>query len=259
MKKLKRKIKEEAELVSESLTNLMFYFKSYFEMANVKLAILLLFLVLNANGRVVTKEYSTQRVIDDSIVEEYQNDYLVTSIRDRANKELIVEVSKYIDSVAPSNQLSPEILVSVCQKYELDVVFVLSQALLESHFGTKGIAARTNSIFNVGTYDDGQILYRYKHPNESIEPYAQLLVKRYLVDKEISNLLEDKGYTNVNGYRFASSKRYEASLRKLMIKIDMETSINMLQTVVNMDDKTVLAFFGPEEELDNSLYLTAMK
>lgn len=253
------KIKEEAELVSEALFSLTFYFKTFFEVINVKILVLFLFLVLNVNGNINSNLYENRNSdLYTADIQKLNKDIFVNGIRNKAQNQLIIEVDNYIDSMASNNKLSAKNLVNVCQKYDLDIVFVLSQALLESHFGTKGIAATTNSIFNVGTYDDGQILYRYKHPDESIEPYAKLLVNKYLVDKEILNLLEDKGYTNINGLRFASAKKYESNLRKIMIRIDLETDINMLQKVVSMDDNTLMAYFGPDKELDYSDQLYAM-
>ena len=47
------------------------------------------------------------------------------------------------------NYNGAKILIDVCQKYGLSIKFVLAQGQLESHFGTKGLARKTNSIFNV--------------------------------------------------------------------------------------------------------------
>jgi len=119
----------------------------------------------------------------------------------------------------------------------------LAQGMLESHLGTKGKAKETNSVWNVGTYDNDRILYRYKDPNESIEPYLELLKKEYLINitsngdtiyKDLHHLVEDKGYINYKGNRFSSAIGYENSMRKLIIKIDMETSIRFYQSIMQM-------------------------
>ena len=175
------------------------------------------------------------------------------SVKKRAEDNLILEVDKYIKSKAPESKLSAENLVKVCIKYDLDITFVLAQGLLESHYGTKGIAATTNSVFNVGTYDDGQILYTYDTPDQSVEPYAKLLHEKYLLlgdsiqanDKKLSHLIKDRGYKNASGHRFATAKRYEKALRDIMVEINMETSIKLYQGIVDLNDYDILAYFGP--------------
>jgi len=218
--------------------------------SNLKILTLLIFLFLNVNGNMITNPETISNVsgLNLSIYGDL--------IRYKAKINLVNEINNFIDSIAPENKLTPLLIVDVCKTYNLDIIFVLSQALLESHYGTKGKAKETNSIFNVGTFDDGQILYRYEHPDNSIEPYAKLLVNRYLNDKPLSKLIKDKGFVNDKGYRFASSRIYEASLRILMIKIDMHTDINMYQSISNMDNKSIYAFFGPSNPINfcNELY-----
>lgn len=129
----------------------------------------------------------------------------------------------------------------------------LAQGILESHLGTKGIAKTTNSVWN-GTYDDGQILYTYGTPNESIEPYLALLKDKYLmkitsngdtIQTGLHTLLDDRGYKNMHGNRFATARGYENALRKIIIKIDLETSISMHQSIANLKKEEILAYFGP--------------
>jgi len=181
----------------------------------------------------------------------------VASVKKRANEKLIKEVESYINKMAPDSRLSAELIVKVCDDYDLDIIFVLAQGLLESHFGTRGKAVETNSVWNVGTYDNGHIKYWYNDPNESVEPYAKLVHEKYLMladsidvnDKGILELVQDRGYTNYNGRRFASAKKYESSLRTLIIKIDMETSISLYQDISRMKEGEILAYFGPPEDI----------
>jgi len=166
-------------------------------------------------------------------------------VRNRLQEKLVTEVGVYIETMAPTSKVSPETLVEMCQKYNLNIIFVLAQGLLESHFGTRGKSVTTKSVFNVGTYDDGKVAYRYKNVNESIEPYMKLLREEYLVNKEISQLIKDRGYKDVNGYRFATSVNYEQQLRKLMIDIDMQTPIKMYQDIINLNNDQIISYFGP--------------
>ena len=53
--------------------------------------------------------------------------------------------------------------------------------------------------------------YIYQYPNESIEPYLQLLTNRYLVNKMEYDLFEN--YVDINGSRYASDPDYESKLK----------------------------------------------
>ena len=257
MRKLEKKqIKEGASKVLEALI----------KFANPKgflkkiLMITILFLFSNVNSK--TQENSTNSFDYQSI--QTENQIYVESVKTKMKSRLIEEVDDYIKKITPDSKLSPEHLVTKCIEYDTDIIFVLSQGLLESHFGTKGKAAKTNSVWNVGTYDDGTIKYWYDDPNESLEPYLKLLNEKYLINitskgdtiyKDIHHLVEDRGYKNYYGARFASARGYENGMRKLMVKIDMETSISFYQDIINMADEDLLAYFKPKTEIDyNEFY-----
>lgn len=140
--------------------------------------------------------------------------------------ELVIAVSDYITTHDNNSQLSANLIISLSDLYDINLKFILAQAHLESHFGTQGLAKHTNSIFNVGTYDDGQILHRYEHPNESIEPYLQLLRNNYLIDKTEEDLLEK--FIDRNGSRYASSQQYEKDLSRIIRNIERKTPIDSL-------------------------------
>jgi hypothetical protein len=59
-------------------------------------------------------------------------------------------------------------------------------------------------------------------------------------------LVQDRGYINYQGNRFASARGYENGMRKLMVKIDMETSISFYQDFLKLDDYEILSYFNPE-------------
>lgn len=186
----------------------------------------------------------------------------VESLKEKMRVRLVQEVGYFIESQAPASQLSPDHLVSKCLEYNVDIIFVLSQGLLESHFGTEGLAARTNSVWNVGAFDNQRPKdkYWYKTQDESLEPYLQLLTRDYLIHivqrgeavdtiyKELQDLIEDRSYVNYAGKRFASARGYENAMRKLMVKIDMGTSISFYQEVLKMPDSQILAYFKPDYE-----------
>lgn len=147
--------------------------------------------------------------------------------------KLVKEVKHYIDSVAPTSTLSGYAIVDMTEKYDLDIKFVLAQGQLESHFGTTGIAIKTNSVFNVGAYDNMKFeningKFKYKHPDFSIEPYMQLLYKNYITGSKTELDLMAK-YVTKGGKRYSSNNNYEMELMNLYKKIDETTNISRLQ------------------------------
>lgn len=158
--------------------------------------------------------------------------------RQKAEKELVAEVDSYIKSVAPKSKVKGKYIVRNCLKNNIDIKFVLAQGHMESHFGTKGTAYQTHSIFNIGAYDgmsSDKIInrgFKYKNPNHSIKPYIKTLKDNYLVNgKTTKDLL--KNYVNKNGKRYATDKHYEDNLKTLYNNIkentDIDTKINRIK------------------------------
>ena len=181
---------------------------------------------LRANHQI---EYEKYTYPYDCMMEAELN-YLETKI------QLTKEVQSYIDKVAPTSNIRGYAIVDECEKYNVDVCFVLAQAEIESHFGTKGLGSKFNNVFNVDVHDkvkgkkDMNKKYIYQYPNESIEPYLQLLTTKYLVNKLESDLLIK--YVDINGSRYASDTDYEAKLRSKYNSIVDNTNIVQLQGMV---------------------------
>lgn len=159
--------------------------------------------------------------------------------------ELANEVDNYIKTVAPTSLVNADYLVEGCKNYNVDLIFVLAQGTLESHFATKGVGGKINSIFNVCVYDNiksGNGVsknYRYSHPDDSIEPYLQLLTESYLVDgKTESDLLVN--YVNKHGQRYATYPHYEKRMASIMKHIKTTTKIDSLQTAYTSMDAILL-------------------
>ena len=150
---------------------------------------------------------------------------------DSAREALATEIDKYINTVAPNADIDALNLIDLCDQYNVDIRLALAQGHIESHFGTKGTAARTNSVFNVGAYDghsaDKQIKngFGYKHPDYSIEPYLKLLTSRYLIDGKTEQDLLDN-FVDKNGKRYASSTTYEAKLKAKWTNMDSIADIS---------------------------------
>lgn len=152
------------------------------------------------------------------------------------NKSKLADaVQEYIHQVAPTSDLSGAILIDECEEYSVDVIFALAQGENESHFGTAGLAAKTNSVWNVGAYTNytfDEILkkYKYHHPNESIRPYLELLTTKYLTVGCEEALMHK--FVDRTGKRFATEPTYEERLSHKYKVIASETPIDSLQQQV---------------------------
>ena len=152
-------------------------------------------------------------------------------------KDALVEaVDHYIDSIAPGSCLNGIRVVEICNEYEFDIMFALAQGQLESHFGTEGIAAKTNMVWNVGAFDNksAEDIIKDKnkntapsHPDKSIEPYIKLLYSTYLVDGKTEKDMFIN-YVDKNGKRYASNPNYESSLLGIYERMKKETNIDEL-------------------------------
>ena len=133
-----------------------------------------------------------------------------------ARSEFVDAVDSVMRVVAPNTCLNAIHVLKNCEEYNIDIFFVLAQGMKESHFGTRGMAAKTNSVFNVWAYDGKSYKQinkkgKYGHPDMSVEPYMKLLKTRYLVNgKTESDLMIE--YVDKNGHRYASAEDYEDSL-----------------------------------------------
>lgn len=180
-------------------------------------------------------------LISDEILDNLQSEYSIEYTRDvyihrleskydASREELAIEIDNYINSIAPTADLDALNLIDLSSKYNVDLRLILAQGYVESHFGTKGTAAKTNSVFNVGAFDGHSASmqikngYGYRHPDFSVEPYLKLLTRRYLIEgKSEEDLLES--FVDKNGSRYASSKNYENMLKARWREIDSLTNI----------------------------------
>lgn len=158
----------------------------------------------------------------------------VPSLSDSIRAELVNETNQYISQSFPKSKLTGEALVAACEKHDFDICFALAQAEIESGLGTAGKAKRTNSPWNVGAYDGrsaqtmNKLGYGYSHPDQSIEPYIELVKTKYLGTKRtIHDLM--RRYTTLSGHRYASDPNYESSLKRTYRRICSKTTLRDLQ------------------------------
>lgn len=147
--------------------------------------------------------------------------------------EIINQISQYIKTVAPKSNVDAAALFELCDKYNIDVRFVMAQAQVESHYATKGTANKTKSMFNVGAYDGHSAKrqirngFGFDNVNDSIEPYLQLIKSEYLINNKTTNDLL-YNYVNHLGMRYATNPRYEKMLRRVYNKINNTTDLDVL-------------------------------
>jgi beta-N-acetylglucosaminidase len=126
-------------------------------------------------------------------------------------------------------------MLNACDKYNIDIRLLLSQGLIESHYGTRGLAYHTNSVFNMGTFDGTPLdkilnIHKYIHPNQSIEPYLINLRNSYLGNtKTEQDLLNN--FVNLCGKRYASYDKYEKELKIIWDDINSITKLDSLITI----------------------------
>ena len=147
--------------------------------------------------------------------------------------DLIDQVDDYIKSYAPTSKVSADSIVNICIEKHMDITLLLAQAHLESHFGTCGLAKKTNSMFNIGAFDNEKPRNRYSDINECIREYVSVMQSHYLNTRDVDSLIAD-GFTNKNGYRYASSIDYEKAMRSLIHRVEKETNIKKIQQILNL-------------------------
>lgn len=174
--------------------------------------------------------HSTNHLITQDTTEVVQT----ISPQDSIRNLLVQETDRYIDTKFPKSKLTGKALVTACEKYDFDICFALAQGEIESGLGTAGKAKRTNSPWNVGAYDGrsaqtmNKLGYGYSHPDQSIEPYIELVKTKYLgANKTIHDLMNR--YTSISGHRYASDPNYERSLRRTYQGICIKTTLRDLQ------------------------------
>lgn len=145
-----------------------------------------------------------------------------------ANYEEKVEAVKGYIAYAIKNQnykykdlqVSPEAFVIESIKNDFDLPLMLAQAHQESCFGMSARARKTNSVFAIGSHDDGTNKRFYDTQDESIAEYINLLKNHYLVNgKTELDLLKTNGFVDCKNNRYASDENYEANIRRLRNKI----------------------------------------
>ena len=145
----------------------------------------------------------------------------ITTYQDSINtvkRNLINEVDAYMNRISRNNRMSAAHIVNKCLEREFDISLLLSQAHLESHFGTY---TRGNSCFGI----KGK---RYGSTNESVNDYIRLIQEKYMITRTPEQLIANN--FNIEGssrYRYATAG-YGSKIRVIRRNIINKTKIHQL-------------------------------
>lgn len=144
--------------------------------------------------------------------------------RDSIKNELILEVENYIFSRFPkAHETIPTSIVENGLEHEVDILFMMAQTQIETHFGTLGAGRETSrrSLFGVA-------IRKYNSYSNAVVDYIAILKKNYLTRGRTEQHLMQK-YTTRGGARYAENPRYEIELRGAYSDINKKTKIKLLQ------------------------------
>jgi flagellum-specific peptidoglycan hydrolase FlgJ len=148
------------------------------------------------------------------------------AVQDPNLQEKVNAVNEYMATAAKNQkfdprtiQLSAEAMVDACNKNNFDLPLLMAQAHLESCFGLTSRARRTNSVFSVGSYDNGKNAATYPTQNDSIVPYITLMKNNYLGNRSVDDLLRPGCFVNSQNMRYATDKSYENKVKSIRNRI----------------------------------------
>lgn len=219
------------QLIDVMLDKIKEYIKKWPEIVIVLVEILIVIFLLSGIVLKINQRIDERSLFPYSLTVKHQENTLHLQ---QIKYNLVDEVEKYIQYIAPSSCLNALTVVEACDEYNIDIIFVLAQGQIESHYGTRGIAAKTNSVFNVHSFDGlsaDQINKSgkgYRHPDFSVRPYLDLLQRKYLVDGKTERDMFSS-FVDSSGNRYASDDNYEQSLMNTYLKISNKTKLDSLQ------------------------------
>lgn len=153
-----------------------------------------------------------------------QNEMAADTIHDQkvqACKEYMEWAMKNQGYGWETTRLTPEAIVTACEQNDFSIPFTLAIANLESCFGQTPMSKKTNSVFSVGSFDNGKNYCTYKTPDESIIHFINTVKSDYLQNgkKTLNDLLVPNGFVNFDGKRYASNPKYESQVKNIMNRI----------------------------------------
>jgi len=182
-------------------------------------------------------------------------------------------IDKYSNGKSP---LKAEDFIEVSKKYGVPLDLMLAQAIQESNFGTKGMAARSHNIFNVKNNGNTGRLTDQGSWKQGLENYAKLIRDEYTTDGktvDVPGLLSSDFKRPKRGGYYAEEKgAYTQPIKRLINEINPGNSYGFSgggsdagfkygNTVFSKKDAQSLYNFvkGDEEHPMNSTDMTDFK
>lgn len=151
------------------------------------------------------------------------------------------KAQKYLDRTAPGTDVRGVDLAGAAQAaYEkhgklVPVELALAQMTQEGYLanGSKpNKPQRTKNPFNVGNTDSGSVV-NHNSVQSGIQAYYDLMATKYLKTKSPEELLQN--FTNGAGSRYATSPKYEKSLRNIIGNMKFEQGGELMLTEQQID------------------------
>ncbi len=143
----------------------------------------------------------------------------IAEMQNTANQlkdSLINEVDKYICSVAPRSKMTAHNIVNRCIETEYDISLLLSQAHLETRFGSCG----SHNVFGI-------VGKRYKHPDHAVSDYIKLMTSKYIINRTPEELIRSNfSMENNRKAKYAGNPNYGKEIGAIRKNIINNTVIH---------------------------------
>lgn len=121
------------------------------------------------------------------------------------------QIGGYIRKVAPKSSVTGQMVLEAARKHKVDARLMLAIMEIDSHFGTRGKAARTKNPGNVGNDDAGHLQY-FDTWSDGVEAVAKWL------DKNRKIIISPTAWEEA-GLRTGLFSFYKIDLKKLSDQI----------------------------------------
>ena len=186
--------------------------------------------------------------IDKNEMNDSVTNTILISPKDSVKTKLIEEVEGYIFANFPkTHKTIPTTLVEIGLEHKIDILFMMAQTQIETHYGTLGAGRETSrrSLFGVANR-------KYNSYEKAINDYVSILKKSYLTRSRTEKHLM-RNYTTTNGKRYAENPNYEVDLKGAYTNINKKTRIKLLQEeyhkFVEEEEKTFLCYDNKIKEV----------
>lgn len=147
----------------------------------------------------------------------------------RLRDSLITEVDCYIKWVAPRSRMTGENIVDNCLENSYDISLLLSQAHLETHFGTS-----SRNVFGI-------VGQRHSHPDEYVPHYITLMTSKYIIKRTPEQLIRSNfSMENNRRAKYAENPNYGREVGNIRRNIIENTDIhNIWLSVLDIRQKII--------------------